>query len=156
MFCRHEYMRTVTGTSEAGSGSLDLEAQRAVTAICQSSQCSELLSPLSSLTSDHWVVFEEQYRCARFVAEPLVTSFIISSSRLSFKCEESAWVQEFGLLGPQLVVPFWKVRGGGPTWRKWATVVVSGAFLPVDFLATSFSRGKNIQLPHILAARDPC
>lgn len=44
MFCRHEYMRTVTGTGEAGSGSLDLEAQRAVTAICQSSQCSELLS----------------------------------------------------------------------------------------------------------------
>lgn len=146
MFCRHEYMRTVTGTGEAGSGSLDLEAQRAVTAI------SELLSPLSSLTSDHWVVFEEQYRCARFVAEPLVTSFIISSSRLSFKCEESAWVQEFGLLGPQLVVPFWKVRGGGPTWRKWATVVVSGAFLPVDFLATSFSRGKK----HSVASHSGC
>lgn len=44
-----------------GLWAFDLEVQRAVTAICQSSQCSELLSPLSSLTSDHWVVFEEEY-----------------------------------------------------------------------------------------------
>lgn len=71
----HEHRDWHQQRPEGGLWALDLEVQRAVTAICQSSQCSERLSPLSSLTSDHWVVFEEQYRCARFVAEPLVISY---------------------------------------------------------------------------------
>lgn len=41
---------------------------------------------------------------------------------------------------------------GGSYLRKWATMVVSGAFLPVDFLATGFSRGKK----HSVASHSGC
>lgn len=110
----HEHRDWHRQRPEGGLWALDLEVQRAVTAICQSSQCSERLSPPSSLTSDHWVVFEEQYRCAQFVAGPLsLLTFIILGSRLSwFKCEMSAGVQEFGYL-----VPSWCCPLGG--YRRW-------------------------------------